>query len=155
MATAAQFHSARSLAKAAELSAKTIHRLARRENWRRRQIGNRYEYVAPRRLLGGRQLPKETARAVFPPSIPSPERYRLRRAWLRFEALTELRLMTESGTPVEQALADVARGHTFHVSPSSLRQWAARLASRGVAGLGEDKLGRVGRKAARDHRRMK
>jgi hypothetical protein len=154
MATIARFHSARSLAKATGLSAKTVHRIAKREHWPSRQIGNRFEFIAPRSLLGQNRAALEAASVDFLQAIPAPERYRFRRASLRFEALLELRRLVDSGTPKERALAEVARAHSFSVSPSSLRSWAYAYSLRGRSGLEEQKLGNVGRKA-RAHRRAK
>jgi hypothetical protein len=153
MPTAAQFNSARAIAKASGFSSKTVHRRAKSEHWPSRKIANRLEYIAPRALLGAHQPRQEAALVAFPPPIPAEEGYRLRRAWLRFAALEELRRLTDGGMPIERALAEVARGHSFSVSPSSLRAWADGYAQHGLEGLQEHKLGRVGRKPSQARRR--
>jgi hypothetical protein len=88
----------------------------------------------------------------FLTTIPAPDRHRVRREWLRFEAILELHRLIDGGAPIERALADVVRAFTFHVSASSVRAWAAKFASCGLPGLLENKVGRVGRKPRRDRR---
>ena len=154
MTSSKTFLSAAQIAKRLRCCKRTVHRLAQQEGWPAQRQGNRFLY-APPGLAGQRRAAQEATAVDFLPAISAPERYRWRRASLRVEALLEVRRLIDSGTPKERALADVGRAFSFHVRASSLRAWSARFTSRGFVGLLEDKVGRVGRKAVRAHRRAK
>ena len=141
------FRSAAAIAAALGCSGKTVHRRAHAEGWQARTIGNRHEYVVPR---GIRKAPQATPASAAPEEgrsafLTLEERSRIWRVNHRFYAVDALHAEMLQGVGIERALVDVAKA--FRTSPASLRRWDWALMTEGIAGLMEDKLGVVGRKA--------
>ncbi len=137
------------IAIAAGVSARTIHRLAVRQGWKRGANGNEFGYLPPRALLvkcrrlmrrvpprGGLQLSGLTAA----------RRAEALRIVHRLFCCLLLVSALDAGEAREAALIRVAQLGSFACSPRSLRRWTARLEKLGVSGLAENKRGRVGAK---------
>lgn len=137
------FFRARALAKIARVSAKTIHRLAMRECWPRRVIGNRFEYSpSPAWRAGYRRIASARASVPCPGISPQGSHRQAILAFLRWHCLAELAQLRAAGVPVEISLVRTAAAFRFKVSPTSLRRWDAAFCQRGVLGLLERKRGR-------------
>jgi len=141
---------AEAIAEAAGLSSKTIHRLAKKENWPLAfGKGLKLLYSPPERyrvgLTGAAEQMPAAARG-----ISNSKRWDGLRASLKFAALCELDRLVQMGVGVEEALATVEAAFTFECSVSSLRRWQAAYASEGFPGLLDRRPGRSGRKEKSD-----
>jgi len=146
-----QFFTAAQIVSGLQVSAKTIHRRARREGWPKRQRGYRVEYRPPARV---RRLCEAStpATAIF----YQPARIReLKRAAAVLGFVLEMQRNPQRG--IERALAATEKNfqHLLPFSVRALRQWIHAVEQLGLAGLAEHKLGNVGRKSARLHKILK
>lgn len=134
------------IARAAGLSAKTIHRRALREFWPGRVLGNRHHFQPPDELLAAcQQLANGPGASFLDFQVADRDRAEFGRITARFNALCEAAGLIASGLGIERALRVTAI--KFGTSASQLRVWAGEFARAGIAGLLEHKRGRVGRKA--------
>ena len=129
-----------------QVSKHTARQRARREGWPARKIGNRVEFAPPANLR-----PADAPLPV-PALIFQTDKIReLKRAAAVLGFIEEMQLHPHRG--IERALAATALNfsHIFPFTSRALRAWISTVERAGLAGLRENKLGRVGRKAARLH----
>lgn len=141
-----QFFTARQIARAAGVDAKTVRNRARREDWPMKQQGNRFTYRAPKKWLRSRC----NIAAVTPmlAILDKAETLRaLRRAAVVLGFALELKRNSKCG--IESALARTVSNfrHLMPFSVRALRVWIAGVARTGLGALHEKKFGRVGRRA--------
>ncbi len=140
-----QFFTAAQLVSGLQVSAKTIRRRARRENWPKRQRGYRVEFRPPPRV---RRLCE--ASTPVPAIFHQPARIReLKRAAAVLGFVQEMQRNPQRG--IERALAATVKNfqHLLPFSVRALRQWIHAVEQGGLAALAEHKVGRVGRKSGR------
>ena len=154
------YFAANVIARAAGVSAKTIHRRAASEGWPAKQSGNRFDYVPPASIavLLTAPAPESAgpdARLSFTALALNDEAKA--KVHARLAAVEHHAALIADGQPVEAALiATVSHlasalcplPSAFLFSTSSLRRWLAAHAQFGINGLVEQKQGRSGRKGA-------
>lgn len=145
------FYSARQLAKAAGVSAKTIHRRAAAEHWPSQKDRKRFRYSPPPGFAKVAMIASAQREegGLSDRIISEPETRRLARANFRLAAIIELQRQLAAGAGREKALRDTAHRFSFKISPSALRRWAADFQRAGFDGLAEHKQGIVGRKPSK------
>jgi len=151
LASDKRFFTAAQIISGLQVTAKTVHRRARRENWPRRQRGYRVEYLPPPRV---RRLCE--ASAPVPAIFHQEDRIReLKRGAAVLGFVLEMERNPQRG--IERALAATVKNfsHLMPFSVRALRQWICAVEHGGLAALAEHKIGRVGRKSARLHRILK
>ena len=142
---------ARAISTAIGVSAKTVHRRAQRDGWRKYQRGYRVDYVVPRSLRLDYQA-LATAPAIFYQERTLRE---LKRAVAVLGFALEMRRNPHGG--IERALKVTAANfrHLTKFSPHALRRWVSAVERGGLPALQEHKVGHVGRKSARLERILK
>lgn len=130
------------------MTSETVHSRAKREGWPARLVGNRTDYRPPQGLARFDDLG-----SPLPSLLYQPTRLReLKRAAVCLGFALELQRNPARG--IERALAVTVRNfqRLLRFSPRALRRWVSAVEQRGLRGLEEQKLGRVGRKAVRLHK---
>lgn len=150
-----RFFTVRQIAGAAGMDKKSVRNRARIEGWPMQRRGNRVEYRAP--LAWTRDCWREVRPGVSLAAILNkPETLRaLDRAAAVNGFARELQRDPKCG--VERALARTASNfrHLKDFSGRVLRRWIGAVLERGLAGLHENKCGRVGRRATALHKILK
>ncbi len=136
------------IAMAAGVSARTIHRHAVREGWKRGANGNEFGYLPPRALLAKcrRLMRRVPPRGLQIEGLTQERRAEALRVSRRMDACLLLAAALDAGEGRERALVRVAHIANFPCSARSLRRWFNAFEEHGVAGLAERKRGRVGAK---------
>jgi hypothetical protein len=145
----------RQIAKGSGLSAKTVIRRARRENWPAQPHGNRFKY-RPRVGLIRKDASVIDCNTSLLNILNKPETIRaLDRAAVVNGFVRELKQNQRSG--IERALTvTVARfSKLMPFSVRVLRRWIASTERHGLGALHEHKLGRVGRRSNQLHKILK
>ena len=136
------------IASANGVTAKTVHRQARRERWPLRRQGNRVKYIAPRGML----------KAVNVKASPL-DQPRLLRELLRAAAVAAfiLEMQRNPKCGIERALSLTSEKfpRVFEFSPRALRRWVTLVEADGITALQEHKAGIVGRKSTRLERLLR
>jgi len=145
------YYPAAIIAIAAGVSGRTIHRRAASERWKVRTNGNEFNFIPPRPLLAQcRRLHRLVKpRGLQIDGLTHERRAEAFRVARRMDACLLLASEIDAGEGREAALIRVAHVANFTCSARSLRRWFAKFERFGVAGLAENKRGRVGAKPGR------
>ena len=148
-----EYHTAAAIARALNSNKKYITRLAQREGWPARKVGNRYEYLPPahiaRCVVAAPVATIEASTALVTFADLAHSDAQRDKVLLREQAVRLLQQNLSLGKEVALQLVcqHFAGAHPmFPCSVSSLRNWLAAYTARGIDGLVEQKRGRVGRK---------